>query len=130
MRTFATRGERRSWPDHAFGRFLACLAVYVQVLLPFVVVADLRITDASVGGFPICHVDSGSAPASSGSSQSTACCPLCLALGASAPFTAPAEPSLPLPPAAKGVAAESPVAVGIGYDGAVSYDARAPPLNS
>ncbi len=130
MRIFASIGGTSSRLSHTFGRFLVFLALYVQVLLPFFVVADLRIGEPSVGAFPICHLDGSSTPGNSDSSHSAGCCALCLALAVGAPFTAPAEPSLPVRGKAEGIAAELTASVATRYDTAVNYDARAPPLNS
>jgi hypothetical protein len=132
MRRFASReGVGSRLTDTTVGRFLAFLAVYVQLLLPFFVVVDLRIAEPASGAFPICRPDGGSTPGTPDSGHSPACCPLCLALGAGAPATAPPPaPTLPLRGDAKRVAAEPVAAAAVRNDSAVNYEARGPPLNS
>lgn len=130
MRTVAGSRGSISRPIRTFGRFLVFLAVYVQALLPFFVVADLRIAEFRIAAFPICHSDGSSTPGTADKGHATDCCPLCLALGAGGPFTAPPEPALPLPRDATSVAATRAASISSGYDTAVDYDARAPPLNS
>lgn len=123
------------------GAWLSFLAVYVQIFLPLVFAVELRNAEAAgsgVAAFAKCHVGDastadgggiGGAP-DSGGSHCLDCCPLCVALGAGAPFTAPAEPFIPVRLPGKGVTIAAAAAGLLGYETASVYEARAPPLDS
>jgi hypothetical protein len=123
------------------GLSLSVLALCVQLLLPLIVALEVRVVEARNSGFdsyPICHawptpnVDASGKSGTSGSSggQASACCPLCTALGAGAAFTAPVEPSVPLPRYSLGAPDLASSDTVVGYRTALQYEARGPPRNS
>ena len=133
----SVKSARGRW----IGFSLSVLALYVQLLLPLIVALEVRIIDARSPGFdsfPICHAwqtanfgGSGkSGPSGSGGDQASPCCPLCTALSAGAAFTAPAEPTVPVPQQsirAPDLASNDSVD---GYRTGLQYEARGPPRNS
>lgn len=123
------------------GALLSALALYIQILLPLIVATELRVAEAEgsgFAGFAICGAGNVSTPddggasgaPATGGSHSPGCCPLCVALGGAAPYTAPAEFFIPVRPLGNDIFAEAANVVVIRYDAAPNYQARAPPLNS
>jgi hypothetical protein len=121
------------------GVWLSFFALYLQILLPFVVAADLRIIGATdAAGFALCHYDAtpakgddgtGGVPGS-GSGHTPSCCPLCVALGTGVPFTTPVAPVLPMRLASVVILNGSVAVAPVGADTAFHYEARGPPLNN
>ena len=68
-------------------------AMTVQILLPFVLAADI---EAAANTVPICHVPSGGEHKGGQPNPATSC-PICAALAATAAVTTPAPPAIPPP---------------------------------
>lgn len=119
------------------GAWLSLLALYVQVLLPMIVAAEMRVADAGgVPAFVLCSSGHVSSDASGGGAAGTPagqdghsrrCCPLCGALGT--PYIAPAEAFISVPVAWSSVAPQATDVVVVAPPTAPLYEARAPPLN-
>lgn len=114
-------GRRSSWLVTRTA--LALAAMTVQLLLPFVLAADIA---AAAETMPICHVPSGD-DHKGGQPNPATSCPICAALAAAAVVTATAPPAIPLPR----VAVVSPPAPAPYFAPtillAVAYRSRAPP---
>jgi len=120
------------------GAWVSLLALYVQVMLPMLVAIELRIPNfAGPDAAAICHSsplaargDHGRATGapSRGRDHSRNCCPLCSAMGT--PFIAPAEYFVPASSAWTRTLLRGTVSVAVLYPTALTYEARAPPLNS
>jgi len=122
-----------------FAAWLGVLALLVQVLIPALLAAELKLAQDEHGQsvFTLCafghlhvatHDSSGTGPEVPGHDQDVgALCPICLALLASPAFTAPPLFSLPLPVVTPletftAVATQPRAAVAV-----TAYRSRAPP---
>ena len=118
----------------SLGAWLSLLALYVQVSLPLLIAAELRVTAGpAVPAYAICGSGHGStgvhdagAPGT-GDRHSGQCCPLCTAIDT--PYLAPAEILVPAPAAWNSVPPHIAAAVAVASRTALTYNARAPPLN-
>lgn len=127
----------KGWPNlRRFGSWGACLALVLQLTLPFAVAQSLRAHAADPAGLP-CHAPAGphahsqqaqDRPDAGGSgAHSHSACPLCLLLaqaGNASPLPDGISLALPLLPAAAGHGAQ-PVAPD--HDTPSPYNSRAPP---
>lgn len=124
--------------DLRLGAWFSLLALAVQVFLPFLIAADIRLAAAqTLLGAPFdpavtCLHDTP-APLPAGDHappthhHPAVCCPLCLALATAHGFTATATPDL-LPPVERpALAPPSLVASLHHFSLRLSYNARAPP---
>jgi hypothetical protein len=103
---------------------LAMFAIVVQIMLPFVLAADIA---ASANATPICHVPNGEDQKDHQQNPANSC-PICAALAATVVATPPALPPIPL--LRLGVARK---ALALYEDGAdisypTPYRSRAPPI--
>jgi hypothetical protein len=131
----------RSRPKRiAFAAWLGLLALAVQSLIPVLLAAEIEVASTQSGKsvFTLCpfghiHVAQGAAgdgkaPASTDDEDQGTVCPICIALQAAPPFTAPPPVALPLPAALplEIVLAEArPSATNVTT---AAYRSRAPPL--
>lgn len=120
------------------GAWLSLLALYVQVLLPMLVAVELRIAEVGGAAFALCHAGQASTGAykgratgapGTGGNHYRDCCPLCVAASAGASYIAPAEFSVPLPTIWRRIFTRASSAIAVSFAAALTYDARAPPLN-
>ncbi len=113
---------RRSW--FTARATLAMFAIVVQIMLPFVLAADIA---AAANAAPICHVPTGDEQKNHQPNPANAC-PICTALAATIAATAPSPPAIPLPrivvAGAMVIPQEDSAAISI----VISYRSRAPPL--
>ena len=122
----------------ALAAWLGLLALAVQSLIPVLLAAEIQIaaTQSGKSVFTLCafghihvaHGADGKAPDSSGDEDQGTVCPICVALQAAPPFTAPPQIALPLPaalPLATIVADTRPAAKHVTT---AAYRSRAPPL--
>lgn len=121
--------------------WLGVLALLVQVLIPALLAAEIKVAQDGRGQsvFTLCafghlHLatrgDGGTAPATPGHDDDAgALCPICLALLASPAFTAPPLVGLPLPAATSfatfAIAATRPLPT----SATTAYRSRAPPVS-
>jgi hypothetical protein len=125
----------------AVAGWLGILALGIQALIPVLLAAEIAIAGTTTGKsvFTLCafgHLHAVAPPAADGKSPPSSTddedqgtvCPICIALQASPPFTAPAQIALPLPTghpldlvAATPARASERVAT-------AAYRSRAPPL--
>lgn len=94
---------------HAVAAWLGIVALVIQALIPALLAAEVQLAggEGGQGPFTLCafgHLHARSAPDPGGTSGSPqhdedmgATCPVCIALLASPPFTAPGAVVLPLP---------------------------------
>jgi hypothetical protein len=130
----------RSRPKRiAFAAWLGLLALAVQSLIPVLLAAEIEVASTQSGKsvFTLCpfghiHVaqpaGDGKAPASTGDEDQGTVCPICIALQAAPPFTAPPPVALPVPvalPLEVVVAEARPAANNVTT---AAYRSRAPPL--
>lgn len=122
----------------AVAAWLGILALGIQSLVPVLLAAEIQIA-ATEGGksvFTLCvfgHLHSKAQPgdgkpSSADDQDQDTICPICIALQASPPFTAPAQIALPLPsgrPLDAAVATQAPAPQRIAT---AAYRSRAPPL--
>ncbi len=123
----------------AVAAWLGVVALAIQALSPALLAAEIQLADAEGGRSPfaLCafgHVDTaadrdgGGGSATSHHDAATGTCPICIALLASPPFTAPDLVVLPAP---AGYALDALVAAarqGRRALAAAAYRSRAPPL--
>jgi Protein of unknown function (DUF2946) len=130
----------RSRPKRfALAAWLGMIALAVQSLIPVLLAAEIQIaaTEPGKSVFTLCafghiHVAppaaDGSTPTPAGDEDQGTVCPICIALQAAPPFTAPAQIALPVPvalPLAIVVADAQPAARIVAT---AAYRSRAPPL--
>jgi hypothetical protein len=123
----------------AFAAWLGMLALAVQSLIPVLLAAEIQIaaTESGKSIFTLCpfghlHIaqpaaDGSSTPAPAGDQDHGTVCPICIALQAAPPFTAPPQVALPVPLVlpVEIVVAEAPPAARI--IATAAYRSRAPP---
>ena len=130
----------RSRPKRiALAAWLGLLALAVQSLIPVLLAAEIEIASTQSGKsvFTLCafgHIHAaqpaadGKASGSTGDEDQGTVCPICIALQAAPPFTAPAQIALPLP-AGRPLACVTAIAVQAPERIATAaYRSRAPPL--
>jgi len=120
------------------GGWLSLLALYVQVMLPMLVAIELRIPNfAGPDAAAICHSSPLAARGDHGREtgaprtehgHARGYCPLCSGVGT--PFIAPAEYFVPAPSAWTRTLLRGTVSIAFAYSTVLTYEARAPPLNS
>ena len=120
------------------GLLLTILALYVQLLLPYIVALESRVAEVGNTGLadvPICHLSisdnagNHGTPANTGD-EASRCCPLCMALSVGTAFMAPAEPYVSVLRAWISIHEEAANERASGYVTTVHYEARGPPQNS
>lgn len=124
--------------DLRLGAWFSLLALAVQVFLPFLIAADIRVVtaqtllDAPFDPAVTClHGTPASNPASDHAPlppHHQAACPLCLALAAAHGFTSTAAPALSPPADHPTTVSPNPAAPFYRFSVRLSYNARAPPV--
>jgi hypothetical protein len=123
----------------AFAAWLGILALAVQSFIPVLLAAEIEFAAHQPGTsvFTLCpfgHIHAaqpsadGKAPASPDGQDHGTLCPICIALQAAPPFTAPPQIALPLPasfPLETVLAEAEPAAKSVATS---AYRSRAPPL--
>jgi hypothetical protein len=114
------------------GAWLAFLAIAMQVLLPFLLAAEIARADepgsvavicSALG--PVAHHDSGT---KDGDNHGlTTSCPICTTLSAAHGFTPPPAAPLPLPVACASIDLSAAVIVTFAVVSTFSYQSRGPP---
>ena len=99
-------------------------AVVVQIMLPFVLAADLA---AAADATPICHTPAGDDQKDHRQNPANAC-PICIALAATLAATAPAPPPTPLPRLAVALLVVTVHEEAADISVPPSYRSRAPPV--
>lgn len=123
----------------SLGASLSLLALYVQVSLPMLIATELRIAEAGTGipahvicgsGHQPAGTPDGGAPGQPGAGDrhSRQCCPLCGAFAT--PYIAPVEIFVSVPTAWNAIVPHAIDVVALSSPSALTYNARAPPLNS
>lgn len=127
--------RRRCHARRKLGLWLGLAALTVQVLLPFLIAAEIRVISEDpflFGGLDpalTCSHDSSGRPAAP-KQQNHAACPLCAALAAGHAITFTAATVLPPPPqASRYMRATSAVALPVSRPQG-SYSARGPPARA
>jgi Protein of unknown function (DUF2946) len=128
-------GSKRS-RRFGFAAWLGLFAIAVQAFVPALVAAELALAHHEGAGraFELCifgHVhpapaDRPSVPPADDEKPGTVC-PICIALLASPPFTAPPLIALPLPTSARSEAPALVSEVSARFEVATAYQSRAPP---
>jgi Protein of unknown function (DUF2946) len=131
--------RRRPRRIAAFAAWLGMIALAVQALIPVLVAAEIQIaaTEPGKSVFTFCafghlHVAQpaadGSPSTPTGDEDQGSVCPICVALQAAPPFTAPGQIALPVPvalPVTIVIADALPAAKIVAT---AAYRSRAPPL--
>ena len=123
----------------ALAAWLGLLALAVQALIPVLLAAEIEIAARERGKsvFTLCvfghlhvaqHSGDGKAPLPTGDDDRGTVCPICIALQAAPPFTAPPQIALPLPATLPLDAVTADARPAQKTVAAAAYRSRAPPL--
>jgi hypothetical protein len=126
----------------AVAAWLGILALGIQALVPVLLAAEIEIATTTTGKsvFTLCafgHIHAVAHPAADGKAPASSddedqdqgtVCPICIALQATPPFTAPVQIALPVPSGHPLVVVVASPAPAPAIAAAAAYRSRAPPL--